>query len=100
MKTSKVLSLLCAGVLAIATMSSCCSSTQVVGISSNSPVGEKVGTATQVTILGTFGIGGPRQSIANAAADARIKTISHVEEFNKSYCFGIVTRHTIRVYGE
>lgn len=99
MKTSKVLSLLCAGVLAVATMSSCCSSTHVVGISSNSPVGSKVGTSTQVTVLG-FGIGGPRQSIANAAADARIQTVSHVEEHDKLYFFGAVTKHTVRVYGE
>lgn len=99
MKTSKVLSLLCAGVLAVATMSSCCSSTNVVGISSNSPVGSKVGTSTQVSVLG-IGIGGPRQSIVSAAADARIQTISHVEEYNKSYFLGVVTKHTIRVYGE
>lgn len=98
MKTSKVLSLLCAGVLAVATMSSCCSSTHVVGISSNSQIGSKVGTATSVSIFG-IGIGGPRQSIASAAADARIQTISHVEEYNKTYV-GVVRRHTIRVYGE
>lgn len=98
MKTSKVLSLLCAGVFAIATMSGCCSSTHVVGISSNSPIGSKVGTSTSISIFG-IGIGGPRQSIVSAAQDARIETISHVEEYDKTYV-GVVTRHTIRVYGE
>lgn len=95
----KVLSLVCAGVLALATLSSCCSATSVVGISSNTAIGSKVGESTQWTIL-CFGKGGPKQSIKSAAENGNIKTVSHVEEYNTLYVGGIVAKHTIRVYGE
>ncbi len=100
MKTSKILSLVGAAVLTIASMSSCCSYTNVAGISSNSPVGSKMGVSTQTTYLWMFGGGGPKQSIKAAAENGGIKTISHVEHHNKLILFGLVAKHEIRVYGE
>lgn len=91
---------LCGAVLAlfaIVSLSSCNSYTNVQGIT-DAPIGSKVGTSSQLSIFG-IGVGGPRQSIVSAAADARIEKITHVEEYNKSYG-GVVRRHTIRVYGE
>ncbi|MBQ0021140.1 MAG: hypothetical protein KBT39_11550 [Bacteroidales bacterium] len=96
----KIFSIIGAGVFAAMLLSSCCSATHVVGISSNSAVGSKMGVSEQKTILGFFGKGGPEQSIKAAAANGGITKISHVEEYNKSIFFGVVVKHQIRVYGE
>lgn len=96
----KFFSIVCAGVFCAALLSSCCSMTNVAAISSNTPIGSKVGESTQYTYLGFIGKGGPEQSIKAAAANGGIKTITHVEHYNKMYFLGIVAKHQIRVYGE
>ena len=96
----KILSLACACVLAAATLTSCMSASTVAGISSNAPIGSKVGVSTQTTYLGLFGAGGPKQSIKAAAENGGIKTVSHVEHYNKAILGGLIVKHEIRVYGE
>lgn len=100
MKAKKVLSLACACAFAAATLSSCMSATTVAGISSNAPIGSKMGVSSQTTYLGCIGTGGPQQSIKAAAENGGIKTISHVEHYNKSILGGLIIKHEIRVYGE
>ena len=100
MKSSKIISLACAGIFTIAMMSSCVSMTNVAAISPNTPIGSKTGVSTQYTYLGFIGKGGPEQSIKNAAANGGIKTVTHVEHYDKLYFLGIVAKHEIRVYGE
>jgi len=100
MKKIKFFGIVLVALFAITSLSSCCSATHAVAISPNQAIGSKVGTSSQITLFGTIGIGGPRQSIKKAAEDSGITYITHVEENNKSYVLGIVARHTIRVYGE
>ena len=72
----------------------------VAGISSNAPIGSKMGVSEQTTYLGFIGKDGPKQSIKAAAENGGIKTISHVEHYNKSILGGLIIKHEIRVYGE
>ena len=96
---AKLLSAIVCGMLAIASLSSCCSYTNAVAISSEAPMGTKKGTSSQWRIFGIIGVGGPRQSIQAAANDGRITKVMQVEHHNKTY-FGIVNKHRIVVYGE
>lgn len=95
----KALSLLCAGFLAISMLSSCISMTSAVS-SSTEPIGSKIGISEQTTYLYMFGVGGPRQSIRDAAQNGGITKITHVEHRDKMILGGLVIKHKIVVYGE
>lgn len=100
MKKIKFAGLALMAMFAIGSLSSCCSLTHAVAISPNQAMGSKVGTATQTTYLGMFGVGGPEQTLKNAAESAGITSISQVEEYDQLILGGFIIKHTIRVYGE
>lgn len=60
-------------------------------------VGKKVGTASQIGVLGLVSIGD--SSIQTAANAAGIKKISHVDA-KKTSVLGLFASYTIYVYGE
>ncbi len=69
-------------------------------ISSNSPIGPKMGEAKSSIILGLWSSKGEQNNIQEAAKNGGITKVSHVEYIDKSYFMGLVIGHTTRVFGE
>lgn len=85
---------------AVAALSSCCSVNYPLYSSATPELGSKVGEASSKTILGFIGKGGPEATMKHAAANGGITKVNHVERTEKSIFFGIVVKHTTRVYGD
>lgn len=96
----KIFSIIGAGVFAAMLLSSCCSVNYPMYSSATPSLGSKVGEASSKTILGFIGKGGPTATLKDAAQNGGITKVNHVERTEKSYFFGIVCKHTTRVYGE
>lgn len=96
----KFMTLAASAAVIVATLASCATINSGAAISSNSPVGPKVGEAKSSIILGMWSSKGEQNNIQKAAESAGIKKISHVEYINKSVLLGLWIEHTTRVYGE
>lgn len=83
-----------------ATLCSCATVNSGAAISSNSPVGPKMGEAKSTIILGIWSSKGKENNLQKAAQNGGITKISHVEYIDKSVCLGLWINHTTRVYGE
>ena len=81
-------------------LSSCCTINYNASLSSDGPIGEKMGEATSNVILGFIGGGGDKATIKDAAKNGGIKNVRQVEYRDKSIFFGVVVKHTTRVYGD
>lgn len=94
--------LIFAGFIGICTlgMTSCMTINSGAAISSNSPIGTKMGEAKSTVILGLWSSKGDSNNLQQAAKNGGIKKVSHVEYIDKSYLLGLWTKHTTRVYGE
>lgn len=94
--------LLSIAVCVIAAMSfgSCCSVNYPMYSSATPDMGSKVGEASSKTILFAFGKNGPKATLKDAAQNGGITKINHVERTEKSIFFGLVKKHTTRVYGD
>ena len=79
---------------------SCATINSGAAISSNSPVGTKMGEAKSTIILGLWSSKGEENNLQEAAKNGGISKISHVEYVDKVVCFGLWIEHTTRVYGE
>ena len=95
MKKIKVLAL---AAMAIATLSSCYTSTTPIVATSN-PVGNKCGEASTTRILFLFG-GSGNMGLNKAVKNGGITKISHVDFVEKVYLGGLYTKSTTFVYGE
>lgn len=84
----------------VATFCSCATINSGAAISSNTPVGTKIGEANSHLILGLWTSKGEKNNLKQAAANGGITNVKQVEYIDKSYLFGIVIKHTTRVYGD
>ena len=95
-----LLSIAAVAAFVVATMSSCATINSGAAISSNTPVGSKIGEANSHIILGLWSSKGEQNNLQQAAANGGIKNVKQVEYINKSYFFGIVIKRPTRVYGD
>lgn len=96
----KFMTLAASAAIVATTLCSCITLNSGAAISSNSPVGPKVGEAKSSIILGLWSSKGEQNNIQTAAANAGIKKVSHVEYIDKAVLLGLWIEHTTRVYGE
>ena len=89
-----------AAVAVCALVSSCATISNPVTATTN-PMGTKCGVAKSSLYLGgLWSSKGAENGIDQAAKNAGITKISHVDSYVKSYFFGIVEEQIIKVYGE
>ena len=88
-----------AAVAVCALVSSCATISSPVTATSN-PVGSKCGVAESTIYLGTWSSKGDENGIEQAAKNAGITKISHVDSYQKLYFWGLVIKQTTKVYGE
>ena len=88
-----------AAVAVCALVSSCATISSPVTATSN-PVGSKCGVAESTIYLGTWSSKGEENGIEQAAKNAGITKISHVDSYQKLYFWGIIIKQTTKVYGE
>ena len=88
-----------AAVAVCALVSSCATISSPVTATSN-PVGSKCGVAESTIYLGTWSSKGAENGIDQAAKNAGITKISHVDSYQKLYLWGLIIKQTTKVYGE
>lgn len=82
------------------TMGSCITINSGAALTEKTAIGPKVGEASSNIILGLWSSKGDQNNIKKAAENGGIKKVSQVEYVDKSIFFGLVIKHTTRVYGE
>ena len=88
-----------AAVAVCALVSSCATISNPVTATSN-PMGSKCGVAESTIYLGTWSSKGEQNGIEQAAKNAGITKISHVDSYQKLYFWGLIIKQTTKVYGE
>ena len=88
-----------AAVAVCALVSSCATISNPVTATTN-PVGSKCGVAESTIYLGTWSSKGEENGIQQAAKNAGITKISHVDTYRKNILWGLVIKQTTKVYGE
>ena len=88
-----------AAVAVCALVSSCATISTPVTATSN-PVGSKCGVAESTIYLGTWSSKGEENGIQQAAKNAGITKISHVDTYRQNILWGLVIKQTTKVYGE
>ena len=88
-----------AAVAVCALVSSCATISNPVTATTN-PVGSKCGVAESTIYLGTWSSKGEENGIEQAAKNAGITKISHVDTYRKNILWGLVIKQTTKVYGE
>lgn len=96
----KLMSFAASAALIASMMCSCATINSGAAIAEKGPIGPKVGEAQSTYILGLWSSQGEQNNIQKAAENGGIKKISQVEYIDKSIFFGLVIKHTTRVYGE
>lgn len=95
-----ILSLAASAAFAAVMLCSCATINSGASLSDNSLANAKMGEAKSTIILGLWSSKGEDNNITEAAKNAGISKITHVEYIDKVVCFGLWTVHTTRVYGE
>ena len=88
-----------AAVAVCALVSSCATISNPVTATTN-PMGSKCGVAESTIYLGTWSSKGEENGIEQAAKNAGITKISHVDTYRKNILWGLVIKQTTKVYGE
>ena len=88
-----------AAVAVCALVSSCATISNPVTATTN-PVGSKCGVAESTIYLGTWSSKGEENGIQQAAKNAGITKISHVDTYRQNILWGLVIKQTTKVYGE
>ena len=88
-----------AAVAVCALVSSCATISHPVTATTN-PVGSKCGVAESTIYLGTWSSNGEGNGIEQAAKNAGITKISHVDTYRKNILWGLIIKQTTKVYGE
>lgn len=96
----QIMTLAASAAVVVASLSSCATINSGAAISSNTPIGQKVGEASSSIILGIFSTKGEQNNIKQAAQNGGISKVSQVEYIDKSIFGGLIVKHTTRVYGE
>jgi len=96
----QIMTLAASAAVVVASLSSCATINSGAAISSNTPIGQKVGEASSNIILGIFSTKGEQNNIKQAAQNGGISKVSQVEYIDKSIFGGLIIKHTTRVYGE
>ena len=96
----KMMTLAASAALTVCFMCSCATINSGAALGSNTAIGQKVGEATSTLFLGTWTSQGEQNNIKEAAKNGGITKVSQVEYIDKSIFFGLVIKHTTRVYGE
>ena len=81
-------------------LSSCATVNSGAALTEKGPIGSKVGEATSTLFLGTWTSQGEQNNIKKAAENGGIKKVTQVEYIDQSIFFGLIIKHTTRVYGE
>ena len=87
-------------IVAVSAMVSSCATISNPVTATTNPVGSKCGVAKSTIYLGLWSSKGAENGIDQAAKNAGITKISHVDSYTKSYFFGIVAEQITKVYGE
>ncbi len=95
-----IFSLIAVAAVVVAGFSSCATINSGAAISSNTPIGTKMGEAKSNIILGIWSSKGEQNNLKQAAANGGITNVKQVEYIDKSILCGIVIKHTTRVYGD
>ena len=88
-----------AAVAVCALVSSCATISNPVTATTN-PMGSKCGVAESTIYLGTWSSKGEEIGIEQAAKNAGITKISHVDTYRQNILWGLVIKQTTKVYGE
>jgi hypothetical protein len=96
----KMLSMAAAAFLTASLFVSCATINSGAAISSQAPIGSKVGEAKSTIYLGLWSSQGENNDLQKAAKNGGITKISHVEYIDKSIFLGLVIEHITRVYGD
>ena len=88
-----------AAVAVCALVSSCATISNPVTATTN-PVGSKCGVAESTIYLSTWSSNGEGNGIEQAAKNAGITKISHVDTYRKNILWGLIIKQTTKVYGE
>ena len=86
--------------VAVCALVSSCATISSPGTATTNPVGSKCGVAESTIYLGTWSSKGEENGIEQAAKNAGITKISHVDSYQKLYFWGLVIKQTTKVYGE
>jgi len=96
----QIMTLAAVAAFVVATLSSCATVNCGAAISSNAPIGSKVGEASSNIYLGLWSSKGEQNDLKAAAKNGGITKVSHVEYIDKSIFMGLIIKHTTRVYGD
>ena len=88
-----------AAVAVCALVSSCATISRPVTATTN-PLGSKCGVTKSTVYLGLWSSKGAENGIDQAAKNAGITKISHVDSYAKTYLFGLWIEQVTKVYGE
>ena len=86
--------------LAVLTLSSCATINGGAALAEKAPIGPKVGEAQSTYFLGLWSSQGEQNNIKKAAENGGIKKVTQVEYIDQAMLFGLIIKHTTRVYGE
>ena len=86
--------------LAVLTLGSCATINSGAALAEKAPIGPKVGEAQSTYFLGLWSEQGEQNNIKKAAENGGIKKVTQVEYIDQAMLFGLIIKHTTRVYGE
>ena len=95
-----MLTLAASAALAVLTLSSCATINSGADLAGKGAIGQAIGEANSTYILGLWSINGKNNNIREAAKNGGIQNVTQVEYIDKSIFFGLVVKHTTRVYGD
>ncbi len=96
----KIIMLAFPALLAMFSLNSCVTINSGAALAEKAPVGPKRGDAKSTIILGLWSSKGRSNNISVAAKNGGITKVTQVEYIDQSVFFGLVIKHTTRVYGE
>ena len=86
--------------IAVVTLGSCATINSGAALAEKAPIGSKVGEAQSTYFLGLWSSKGEQNNIKQAAENGGIKKVTQVEYVDQAIFFGLLIKHTTRVYGE
>ena len=96
----KIMTLAASAALTVSLMCSCVTINSGAALGEKCAIGKKVGEATSTVYLFAWSSKGQQNNIKEAAKNGGISKVSQVEYINKSILFGLIIKHTTRVYGD
>lgn len=91
---------LLASVISMMFLSGCAIINSGASLSSQAPIGSKVGETESYIFLGLISTKGQENNLKKAAEQGGIQNVSQVEYEDNLMLGGLIIKHTTRVYGE